>query len=269
MLTLITKTINKNIVALLIYTAISASFVWMYVAFYPSMAREGEKLKEAFKAYPQEIFQAFDIEVETFVSSLEGFIAGEHFSIIWPAVLTVLIVAYASSAIAGEIEKGTIEFLLSQPISRLKIFLAKYLSGLLIIISFILLSNFSVVPFAIFHNVNYQLQNYLTISVIGFLFAFAIFGTCMMISSFTSSKGIPAMITGSLLIIMYAINIFSAFQESLSKLKYASFFHYYDYKEAIVNNQIDTVNIVIFLLVGVITALIGAVIFIKRDIATT
>ncbi len=269
MLALLTKTIRKNLTTLLIYTTISASFVWMYVALFPSIFKEREKLKEAFEAYPEGLMEAFAIEIDTFVSSLEGFIAGEHFSIVWPIILIILIITYASAAIAGEIEKGTIELLLTQPISRLKIFLAKYFSGLIIITAFILLSNFSVIPFALLHNVDFQIQNYLTISIIGFLFAFATFGICMMISSFSSSRGKPAAITGGMLIIMYGLNLFSAFQESLDMLKFASFFHYYDFSAAVVNNQIDILNVAVFLAVGIITAIIGAVVFIKRDIAIT
>lgn len=269
MLTLLIKTIKKNLFSLLIYTAISAAFVWMYVAFFPSILKESETLKEAFEAYPEGLLEAFAIEIETFVSSLEGFIAGEHFSIIWPIILIILIITYASGAIAGEIDKGTIELLFAQPISRLKIFLAKYFSGLVITTAFILLSNFSVVPFALLHNVDFRLQNYFTMSILGFLFAFAIFGICIMISSASSARGRPAAITGGLLIIMYALNIFSTFQESLENLKYASFFHYYDFSAAVVHNQIDALNVTVFLAVGLTTALIGAIIFIKRDIATT
>ena len=269
MLTLFTKTVRKNLLSLVIYTTISVAFVWMYVALFPSIFKEREKLKEAFEAYPEGLIEAFGIEFDTFLSSIEGFMAGEYFSLLWPIILITLIISYASAAIAGEIDKGTIELLLSQPISRLKVFLAKYFSGLAIIATFVFLSNFSVVPFAILHNVGYRIQNYLTISIIGFLFAFAIFGICMMVSSFSSSRGKPAAITGGMLIIMYGLNLFSAFQESLSSLKYASFFHYYNFNSAVVHNQIDILNVVVFLAVGIISAVIGAFIFIKRDIATT
>jgi ABC-2 type transport system permease protein len=269
MIALIEKTLRKNIFTLIIYSTISATFVWMYVAFYPSIAKESETLKEAFKAYPQELFQAFNIEIETFISSFEGFIAAEHFSIIWPIVLAILIISYASASIAGEIDKGTIDLLLAQPISRLKIFLAKYFSGLFLITTFILLSNFSVVPFALLHNVDLRIQNYLTISVLGFFFALAILGICILVSSFSSSRGRPAAVTGGVLIVMYALNIFSTFQESVEFLKYASFFHYFDYKTAVVDNQINLLNLLVLSTVGVVTAVIAAIIFIKRDIATT
>ena len=269
MLTLLIKTVKKNLINLLIYSTIGIAFVWMYIAIFPSFSKEGQSLQQAFEAIPEGLLKAFAIEIDTFVGSIEGFMAGEYFSILWPIILIILIISYASGAIAGEIDKGTIELLLSQPISRLKIFLAKYLSGLTIITTFIILTNFSVVPFAFLHNVDYRIQNYLTMSIIGFLFAFAIFGICIMISSISSSRGRPAAITGGMLIIMYGLNLFSAFQESLDSLKYASFFHYFDFNSAVVHNQIDILNASVFLVVGVVTTVVGAVIFIKRDIATT
>jgi ABC-2 type transport system permease protein len=241
----------------------------MYVAMWPSFSKESDQFMELADAYPEAVMKAMNIDIMNMFGSLEGFIAGEHFSIIWPIILIILTLSYASSAIAGEIDKGTIELLLAQPISRLKIFFAKYFSGLVIITIFILLSNFSVVPFALLHNVDFRLQNYLTISILGFLFVFAIYGICIMLSSLSSSRGKPMAITGGILIIMYALNVFSAFQESVENLKYASFFYYYDFAAAAIHNQLDAPNIAVFLAVGITTAIIGAFIFVKRDIATT
>lgn len=266
---LFTKTLKTNRIGFLIYNAICIGFVWFYAAFFPSIFKESEKLKEAFKAYPQDLMKAFGIEIESFISSFEGFMAGEYFSMLWPIILIVLIIAYAASAIAGEIEAGTIELLLAQPISRLRIFFSKYLSGLFIITIFITISNASVILFAQLYNVSFHWENFLTISVLGLLFAFAVFGICFMLSAISSSKGRPAALTGGLLIIMYALNIFSTFQESLKNLKYASFFHYYDQNAALLNNHIDTLSIVVFLAVGLICTIIGAVAFVKRDITTT
>jgi len=266
---LFNKTIKTNRVALTIYLAISITFVWFYAAFFPAILKQSEKLKEAFKAYPQDIFKAFDINLNQFITSYEGFLGGEYFSLLWPIILIILIVAYAASSIAGEIEAGTIELLLSQPISRLKVFFSKYLSGLFLIIVFIAVSNFAVVAFARLYNISFHWQNFVTVSVLGFLFAFAVYGICFMLSAISSSKGMPAAITGGILVIMYALKIFSSFQASLDKLKFASFFHYYDQNAALLNNHIDALSIAVFLAVGIICVVIGAVVFVKRDIVTT
>lgn len=269
MLALLIKTIQKNLINLLIYTVISIAFIWMYIAMWPSFSKESEKFLELADAYPEALMKAMNIDIMGMFGSVEGFIAGEHFSIIWPIVLIILTLTYASSAIAGEVDKGTIELLLAQPISRLKIFIAKYFSGLVIVAAFILLSNFSVVPLSLLHNVDLQIQNYLSISILGFLFAFAIFGICIMLSSFFSSRGLPMAITGGVLIIMYALNVFAALQESVENLKYLSFFYYYEFADAAIYNKLDVVDISVFLVVGIITSIIGVIIFLKRNIATT
>jgi len=266
---IIAKTLKNNRIGLSIYIAICVVFVWMYAAFYPSIFKEGEKLREAFKAYPQDMLKAFGIEIDTFISSFEGFISGEYFSMLWPIILIVFIIAYSASAIAGEIEQGTIELLLAQPISRLRIFFSKYLSGLILITAFIVISNSANILFASLYNIDYRWQHFVTVSIIGFFFAFAIFGICFMLSATSSSKGRPAALTGGLLIIMYALKIFSTFQQSLDKLKYASFFHYYDQGAALLKNHIDPLNVAVFFAVGIICTVIGAIAFVKRDITTT
>src|SRR4030043_806883 len=162
---LFTKVLKTNRVSLVIYNAICIGFVWFYAAFFPSIFKESEKLKEAFKAYPQDLMKAFGIEIDKFISSFEGFMAGEYFSMLWPIIVIVLIIAYAGSAIAGEIESGTIELLLAQPISRLRIFLSKYFSGLFIVTVFIAISNVSVIAFARLYNVAFHWQNFVTVSI--------------------------------------------------------------------------------------------------------
>jgi ABC-2 type transport system permease protein len=269
MFALINKTINSNRVSLAIYIGICVVFVWFYAAFFPSILNQSEKLKGAFEAAPQDLLKAFNISIENFVTSFEGFMGGEYFSLLWPIVLIVLIVAYAGSALAGEIESGTIELLLAQPISRLKVFFSKYLSGLFLIIVFIAVSNFAVVAFARAYNIAFHWQNFLTMSILGFLFAFAVYGICFMLSAISSSKGRPAAITGGILIVMYALKIFSSFQTSLDKLKFTSFFHYYDQNAALLNNHIDTLSIVVFSAVGIICVVVGAIVFVTRDIVTT
>src|SRR4030042_3610836 len=260
---LFTKTLKTNRISLLVYNAICIGFVWFYAAFYPSISKESDKLKEAFKAYPQDLMKAFGIDMDKFISSFEGFIAGEYFSMLWPIILIVLIIAYAGSAIAGEIESGTIELLLAQPISRLRLFFSKYFSGLFIIALFIAISNSSVILFARLYNVSFHWEHFLTISILGFLFAFAIYGICFMLSAVSSSKGRPAALTGGVLIIMYALNIFSNFQKSLENLKYASFFHYYDQNAALLNNHIAALSIAVFLAVGITCTVVGAIAFVK------
>ncbi len=66
---------------------------------------------------------------------------------------------------------------------------------------------------------------------------------------------------------MYVINIITNVKESLENLKYLSFFNYYDYSAAINYNTIDETAICVFLGVSVLATILGAIWFIRRDVA--
>jgi ABC-2 type transport system permease protein len=266
-LSLFLQTIKKKRNSLLAYLVINGGLVWVLVAVFPSMARKGEELRVAFENYPEAMLKAFNIDMSTFLANLEGFLATENFSIMWPILLIILVVSFGAGVIAGEIEKGTIEILLAQPISRAKLFLTKYAAGIAVTLIFVFASVFSAIPFALLYNVGFDPQSYLVMSVLGSLFGVASFSLATMFSSIFSERGKAASLTSAVLIVMYALHLVAAFKESLDKLKYLSFFHYYDHSAAMLEHHIDPLAFVVFLGAGAVFTLIGLIAFTKRDIA--
>jgi len=49
------------------------------------------------------------VDMQSFLASIEGFLAAENYSIMWPIILIILTLSLGASAIAGEIEEGTME----------------------------------------------------------------------------------------------------------------------------------------------------------------
>lgn len=269
MLALIIQTVKKNRWGILGYTLAAALMVWLLVMVYPSMANQGEELRKAFESYPKEMFEAFGIEMEGFFATVEGYLGGEQYSITWPIILIMLVVSFGGGALAGEIERGTIGILLSQPLSRIKLFLGKYLAGLVVILTYVFASILSVVPFAQIYDVSYRLPNHLTLALLGSLFALAIFGVTMMFSSFFSERGKVTMLSAGLFMLMYFLNVLANLKESLESLKYLSLFHYFDYGKALLENQIEPLSIAVFLGVAVVCTLGGLYWFNHRDIAAS
>lgn len=266
MLAIFWQTIRRKKISLLVYCLAGVLFLWMFVAFFPSIQGEAEKFEEVFQNYPEEMMKALNIEELKF-DQLEKFLTIEQFSIIWPIMLIFLIIAVAGSALSQEIEKGTMEILLSRPVSRLKIFFARYLAGLLILLTFTIFSIFSVIPLAKLHNVDYILENYITVAVLGFLFGWAIFSMALMFSSIFSEKSRVYMASGAILLVMYALNVAASLRENLEELKYLSFFNYYDYGQALIHNSIDNASLCVFGSAVVICTIVGAIWFNKRDVA--
>ncbi len=264
------KTIKDRKTSLLAYCLAGIMFLWMYVALFPFIRDQAEELNKLMETYPESFLEAFGIQAgQLWFDKLENFLAVEHFSFIWPIMVIALLISLGGYSMAGEIEKGTIETLLAEPISRVKLFFEKYLAGVVILILFVIVSIFAVVPLAEAYNVDYQLSHYFTVAILGLMFGLAIFSIATLLSSIFSEKGKAYFITAGILVVMYVLNIVSSLKENLKDLKYLSFFHYFDSSKALIDNQIDNLAIWVFLGVTVVCTAIAVFWFSKRDISVS
>jgi len=61
MLTIVWRTIKDRRVSLIVYLAAAVAFTWMYVAMFPSIARQAEALTAVFENFPSAVFEVFGI----------------------------------------------------------------------------------------------------------------------------------------------------------------------------------------------------------------
>lgn len=251
----------------LVYLLVNIGLLLMYISLFPSFKNQSAAMAQMIKSYPESFLKAFNFDIANF-TTIEGFLSTEQFSFMWPMLLILMTIGFAGTAFAGEIEQGTIELLLSQPISRLKLFLSRYLAGLASLAVFVAVSIFSAIPIIRIYNIAYKGENFVTLAMLAFLFGLAIYSMGMFLSAVFSDKGKVFFITGGILVLMYVLNIVSAIKESLGSLKYASFFYYFNPTKALAHNQIDHWSLLVFLGAAVIFVSAGAIWFVKRDIAT-
>ena len=260
------RLIKDKKVSIIVYCLAAALFVWMYVGMFPVIADKEEEFEAAFSAYPEEMFEAFNIEELSF-STIEKFLALEQYSIVWPIMMMFFVISFAGVALSGAIERGVIENVLAKPVSRMKIFFGRYLAGFISLILFTALSVFSVIPLAALHDVEYNTSAHVYMFIMAFLFGWAVYSIAMMVSAIFSEKSKTYMITGSLMLLMYVANLVSSLIDKLENVQYASFFFYFDYSGAIVHEELYGIGVTIFLATAIVCTCIGAVWFNKRDIA--
>lgn len=270
MIAIFLNTIKNRRIFIAIYSFAAVAFMWMYVAFFPYIQEKSADFDKLLEAYPESFLEAFGIQAGSlWFDKLENFLAVEQFSFVWPIMVIAMLVALGGFSIAGEIEKGTIETLLSQPISRLKIFFGKYLAGVVSLIIFTIISIFAVIPLAKSYHIDYQLSHYFTTALLGFMFGLAIFSIAALFSSLFSEKGKAYFISAGILVVMYVINILSTLKESVADLKYFSFFYYFDVNKALIDNQIEHLAYWVFLGVSLMCTALAAWWFSKRDISVS
>lgn len=267
MLAIISRTIKDRKVVILAYIIAASAFLLMYISMFPSFADQKDQWDAMMKTMPESMMKAFNLGDYSF-AALENFLSAEEFMFVWPLLLIILAISSAGGAIAAEIEKGTIELLLSQSISRIKLFIARYLSGFIAILLFVAVTVFLAIPLAGIFNIEIQASHYLTLALVGFLFGTAIFSISIFLSAIFSDKGKVYFISAGILVLMYVANIVASLKDNYADLKYFSFFYYYNPADALIRNKIDEAGIWVFIATIVVFTIAGLIAFEKRDIST-
>src|SRR3990167_4166915 len=263
MFSIMLRTIKDKKWVMLSYGLAGILFLWMYLALFPTIQTQSDKIQEVF-GQNEGFGKAFGIEKLNF-STLESFLAFEYFNFIWPMLIIFISISFAST-IVRDFERGTMDFTLSRPVSRSKIFAGRAVTALLAVFVFNIVSIFAIFPLAMLHGIDYIFFNYMYMLAIGFLFGAAIVAIACFFSAILSERGRAYLFTGSIIMVMFVINIISAFKESLSNIKYLSLFYYYDPGEAVINSSLSVVSIGVLTAVAVVGLAAGAFVFKRRDV---
>ncbi len=266
MFTVFLRTIKDRRRSLIIYCLSAILFIWMYVALFPTLEGSLEALKSYIESFPEGVLSVFGIDAEIF-TTFEGYIGSEQYTFVWPIMMMLLMISFSSWMIAGEIERGSIEILLSQPISRVKIFFARYLAGVFNLLIFVIASIAPLFPMVALYDISIKSENFIKLGILGFLLGLAIFGTSTLFSVILNERGKANFIPAGILIFMYVLNIIAGLKESLENLRYLSFFYYFNPNKILVFGEIDKYSWWVFIGTFVITTILSAIWFQKRDIA--
>lgn len=268
MVALVRTILKKNALKMSLYFLINASLAWLFVALFPSIQEDAAELTELFRAYPEDFLKAFGIESgATIFSSFEAFLSIEYFSIMWPLLILAFIISYAASTIAGEIEHGTIDILLSQPLSRAQLFLSKYVAGFLMITCMTVVTIATPVFLAVLYGIDFPLEGFVYVGILGELFSLSVFSLSLLFSSMLSVNGKALSVPLFIVLGMYALKIASELNESVQDIKYLSLFHYFDYNAALIDNTLPVFSVLVFAGLSMLGGSIALFYFKRRDIA--
>lgn len=90
----------------------------MMIAFYPSVQASGADLQSYLESLPPAFREAFGIEAFT---TMGGFLASELYAFGWVLLLGLYVAYRAGGLVAGDVETGRMDVLLSTPLSRTQV----------------------------------------------------------------------------------------------------------------------------------------------------
>lgn len=228
---------------------------------WPSVRDEYQKLVEN---YPEGLLALFGIE-KGGVGSATGYLQAELFGLMVPLTLIAYMIAAGSAATAGERDKGTLEFLLSQPVSRTRVLVEKSLGLGTALATITFAFAVVLVAFARVFSLHVAAPKLLAATVSAFLLALLFGAIALLAGSFTGHRALAAGIASAAAIAAFLLNSLAALVGGLKRFRPLSPFWWYSGHDPL-RRGLEPLHVVL-LVTGIIVFAAGAVVvFQRRDV---
>lgn len=250
------------------YCLSTLALLEMYVALFPAIKSQAVQFDQMLRSFPPELFKAMNMDPATLsFSTLESYLSSEYMGFLWPILAIIFAISIANYISVNEIDKGTMETLVSLPVSRTKIFVERYLAGLLMMAGFAVVSLLGALPLVMMHGASFIFANFLTATIGSFLFLWAVYSLATLCSVIVSEKGRASMVSGGILTLMYVLFVISTLQDNLKNLRYVSFFNYFSGSDLLASNIYSQYSIPVLVGFSIVVAVVALLWFNKRDLS--
>jgi ABC-2 type transport system permease protein len=203
-------------------------------------------------------------------SSLSGYLSLGFTHPLYLVLATSAVVGFAARALAGEMDRGTIQVALSRAVSRRQVYLSRAAGVVVVALLVAVVGPLGLVagylyarpvgPFAFAH--------LLPLGVATFALLWAAGGLALLGSAAANSAGRVIGWGLAVFVAMYFVDYFAAIWRLVKPLEPLSLFNYYDPAVALVRGAVPAANLVVLALVGLVAALAGLLVFVRRDLPT-
>lgn len=248
------------------YSAGLAFYSWFIVWYYPQFAGNEEFFKQIEAVMSKDMMAAFGA-AGLDLSTLGGFLGVEYLSLIWVIIVGFAVIIFSAKAIAGDIEAGTMELTLTQPVSRLTVVLSRYVA---LVIYSVTINLATVVPIVIagrMFDVDVPLDAMALLVAVGTLATLAIGGFAYAVSAFADSVGRVTAVCGGLLGVMWLLSFISNVNEDTELLGKLTIFHYW--KPGMIIDEVATTPASwwVFGIAAIVFPVVAVWRFMRRDAA--
>ncbi len=178
------------------------------------------------------------------------------------------VVWFGSNVLAGEMERGSIQFALARPVSRPLLFISRLIAMLVVTTLVACAGPIGMAAGMIVSRPEgiFAFEHLFTVGLAAWLLFWSIAGTTLLWSAVSSTMSRAVGIGVGVLIVSYVIDYFAALWSFLRPIAPLSVFHYYDPSSALAKGALAWTSVVVLALVGIAGALAGYFSFVRRDL---
>lgn len=243
--------------------------VWIY----PSLGDTGVNFEDYLDAMPEQLRAAMGIAgpeetalvFQAGAFTYEGYVHIEYIS--WlPLLLGIYAVVYCGGLVSKEVERGTLDVVLSQPVERTTFLLSKLAGFLTLALAATGSSTIAVLLGALTIGEDANVTNVVAVHVVSFLLVAAIAGYSTLASCISLDPGRSLAVAGVLTAVSYFANVLGSAVEAVGFLKYVSLFYYYDSLQVLAEGAVNWAGIAVYVGVFAVTTAAAILVFRRKDL---
>ena len=258
------KTLRDQRRSLLYWGIGLVAMALIMVLFYPTI-KNMPSISQYFKELPEGLKEMFGPGIIDYTSPV-GYFSTELFSFMMPLLLLVFGIGFGANAIAGDEEKGTLGFLLTNPVPRWRVVVDKFgvLILSMIVLSLLFWAGLAVCVLGL--GIDISLLKLLEATIGAFLLALVFGSLAFMLGCIKGNKGMSMGITSGLAVLTYLLNTLGGLVSGLKDYRFISPFYHYMEPDTLANG-ISPVHILVLLGLVLVFFIFSIPAFNRRDIA--
>ena len=257
-------TLRQRRTSIMWYTGSLIAYSWLMTWFYPKIG--GGQYADLVKNMPPEMLAIFG-GTEVDFATLGGYFQTEYLGLMWMLIVASALIIFASKAFAGEISAGTMEFMLAQPVSRVRLAITRVVA----LVAYVLvLSAASFVPIALLgptYDIDLGARTFWTLSAFGALFMAAVGGLALLLSSMLRDGGRAGGIAAGVMGVFWVADLVSNVSEAAKVLDPVNIVTYWQPGKIINGEAVASEAWWIYGVIAVVSLIAAVVVFSRRDVA--
>lgn len=258
------KTIRDRRRGLLFWGIGLALLAILMAAFFPTI-RDMPSIAEYMEMLPEELMALFGGDLGDYTTP-EGFLNGELFGFMYPLMLLIFAIGFASGTIAGEEQEGTLDLLLSHPVKRWQLVTEKFaamvasLFGIAVFFWLALLAAGAVIDMGL---------NPLRLAAVcfsGTLLATAFGALALAVGCARGKKTLAMGVAGAIGFVSYIINALALMVDWLEPFQKFSPFYYYNSTDPLANG-LDAGHAAVLVGLALVFLMVALFTFRNRDLS--
>ncbi len=237
----------------------------LMVSVYPSV-RGNAALNKLVQDYPEALKGFFGLGGELDYTSAAGYLGMELFSLMVPLLLLIAAIAAGSGAVAGEEDRGTLDLLLSLPVSRTRLALEKFGALVTESVALGLVVWISLWIGAVAVGMEITAAKLAAATADAVALAVAYGAIALLVGCATGRRGLAIGITAAAAVAAYLINSLAPLVGLLDPVQKLSPFYYYAAQNPL-RAGLDPLHLLVLLAIAAVGAAGSALAVRRRDLA--